>query len=43
VLEAMKMEHRILAPRAGIVSEITVRQGDSVAAGTLLAVVQDAG
>jgi propionyl-CoA carboxylase alpha chain len=40
VLEAMKMEHRILAPRAGTVREITVRLGDSIAAGTLLAVVE---
>jgi acetyl/propionyl-CoA carboxylase alpha subunit len=40
VLEAMKMEHRILAPRAGTVIEITVAQGDSIAAGTLLAVVE---
>jgi acetyl/propionyl-CoA carboxylase alpha subunit len=43
VLEAMKMEHRILAPQAGTVTEITVSQGESVAAGTLLAVVQAAG
>jgi propionyl-CoA carboxylase alpha chain len=43
VVEAMKMEHRILAPRAGTVTEITVRQGDSIAAGTLLAVVEEAG
>jgi propionyl-CoA carboxylase alpha chain len=43
VLEAMKMEHRILAPRSGTVTEITVSQGESVAAGTLLAVVQEAG
>ena len=43
VLEAMKMEHRIVAPRAGTVSEITVGQGDSIAAGTLLAVVEEDG
>jgi acetyl/propionyl-CoA carboxylase alpha subunit len=42
VLEAMKMEHRVLAPRAGTVTELTVRQGDSIAAGTLLAVVEEA-
>jgi acetyl/propionyl-CoA carboxylase alpha subunit len=42
VVEAMKMEHRLLAPRAGTVTEITVRQGDSIAAGTLLAVVEEA-
>ena len=43
VVEAMKMEHRILAPRAGTVTEITVSLGDSIAAGTLLAVVEAAG
>jgi acetyl/propionyl-CoA carboxylase alpha subunit len=43
VVEAMKMEHRVLAPRAGIVTEITVSQGDNIAAGTLLAVVEAAG
>jgi acetyl/propionyl-CoA carboxylase alpha subunit len=43
VLEAMKMEHRIVAPRAGTVTEITVSQGDSIAAGTLLAVVKEDG
>ena len=41
VLEAMKMEHRIVAPRAGTVTEITVGQGDSIAAGTLLAIVEE--
>jgi propionyl-CoA carboxylase alpha chain len=41
VVEAMKMEHRILAPRAGTVTEITVSQGDTIAAGTLLAVVEE--
>jgi acyl-CoA carboxylase subunit alpha len=40
VIEAMKMEHRILAPQGGIVTEITVSQGDSIAAGTLLAVIK---
>jgi acetyl/propionyl-CoA carboxylase alpha subunit len=43
VLEAMKMEHRIVAPRAGTVSEIIVGHGDSIAAGTLLAVVEEDG
>jgi biotin carboxyl carrier protein len=37
------MEHSILAPRAGAVTEITVSQGESISAGTLLAVVEDAG
>jgi len=43
VLEAMKMEHRIVALRAGTVSEIIVGHGDSIAAGTLLAVVEEDG
>jgi acetyl/propionyl-CoA carboxylase alpha subunit len=43
VVEAMKMEHSILAPRAGAVTEITVSQGESISAGTLLAVVEDTG
>ena len=43
VVEAMKMEHSILAPRAGTVTEITVSRGESISAGTLLAVVEDAG
>ena len=36
VLEAMKMENPIPAPFAGVVGEITVVIGDSMAAGTLL-------
>ena len=36
VLEAMKMEHRITAPRDSIVSEIHVVTGDQVANGELL-------
>src|SRR5438132_518302 len=43
VLEAMKMEHRIVAPRAGTVTEITVGQGDSIAAGILLAILEEDG
>ena len=38
----MKMEHRMLAPWAGTVTEITAQQGDSIAAGTMLAVVEAA-
>jgi 3-methylcrotonyl-CoA carboxylase alpha subunit len=30
-LRAMKLEHRVAAPRAGIVSEVLVREGDQVA------------
>ena len=36
ILEAMKMEHRLRAPRAGIVAEIYVQTGTQVDAGTLL-------
>jgi 3-methylcrotonyl-CoA carboxylase alpha subunit len=33
ILEAMKMEHTIVAPTAGIVSAIHYRQGDQVPEG----------
>jgi 3-methylcrotonyl-CoA carboxylase alpha subunit len=33
VLEAMKMEHRLLAARDGVVGEVLVRSGDQVEAG----------
>ncbi|MDQ2722688.1 MAG: acetyl/propionyl-CoA carboxylase subunit alpha, partial [Actinomycetota bacterium] len=39
VLEAMKMEHRVLAPEAGEVTEIVVTQGQQVEAGAVLAVI----
>jgi biotin carboxyl carrier protein len=39
VIEAMKMENEIRAPRAGRLQEVTVREGQAVEAGTLLAVV----
>jgi len=39
VLEAMKMEHRVLAPEAGQVTEIAVAQGHQVEAGVVLAVI----
>ena len=35
-LEAMKMEHTLIAPRDGIVAELHVTPGDQVADGTLL-------
>ena len=37
VLEAMKMEKPLLAPRAGIVESLAVSQGDTVSAGTRIA------
>jgi pyruvate carboxylase subunit B len=39
VVEAMKMENELRATRAGTVSELLVREGQSVEAGALLAVV----
>ena len=41
VLEAMKMEHRIVATKAGTVAALHVAAGDSVAAGALLVVIVD--
>ncbi|MGH9399155.1 MAG: acetyl-CoA carboxylase biotin carboxyl carrier protein subunit [Thermoanaerobaculia bacterium] len=39
ILEAMKMEHAILAPESGQVVRLTHREGDLVDAGTELAVI----
>ena len=39
VLEAMKMQHTITAPADGVVTEIPVREGEQVASGAVLAVV----
>ncbi|HEY7048120.1 MAG TPA: biotin carboxylase N-terminal domain-containing protein [Jatrophihabitantaceae bacterium] len=39
-LEAMKMEHTITAPAAGVVTELPVRAGQPVDVGTVLAIVQ---
>ena len=39
VLEAMKMEHEIVAPAAGLVAELPVAQGTQVQAGAVLAVI----
>ncbi len=39
VIEAMKMENELEAPRAGRVQEVAVREGQAVEAGALLAVV----
>jgi propionyl-CoA carboxylase alpha chain len=39
VLEAMKMEHRVLATAGGVVAEVLVRAGRQVDAGDVLAVV----
>ena len=42
ILEAMKMEHRITAPIAGVVSEMRVQPDQQVANGELLVVVTPA-
>ena len=39
VIEAMKMEHEIVAPVAGPLEELRVAEGDQVDAGTILAVI----
>ena len=39
VVEAMKMEHAVTTPIAGVVSSLTVREGDQVQRGDLLAEV----
>jgi biotin carboxyl carrier protein len=39
VLEAMKMENEIRAPRTGVVTSIRVKPGDSVVRNTVLAEV----
>jgi propionyl-CoA carboxylase alpha chain len=39
-LEAMKMEHVISAPAAGIVAELPVAAGQQVQVGSMLAVVK---
>jgi biotin carboxyl carrier protein len=40
VVEAMKMENELYAPRAGRVREISVSPGTSVEAGRVLAVIE---
>jgi propionyl-CoA carboxylase alpha chain/3-methylcrotonyl-CoA carboxylase alpha subunit len=42
VLEAMKMEHALVAPFDGVVGEVSVSVGDQVAADTVLATVEAA-
>ncbi|CCH29811.1 biotin carboxylase N-terminal domain-containing protein [Actinosynnema sp. NPDC047251] len=43
VLEAMKMEHRVLASVGGVVAEVRVSAGEQVDAGDVLAVVEAGG
>jgi biotin carboxyl carrier protein len=40
VVEAMKMENELRAPRAGIVASVKVAEGSSVEAGTVLAIIE---
>jgi propionyl-CoA carboxylase alpha chain len=42
VLEAMKMEHAVLAATAGRVAEVCVQPGQQVVAGAVVAVVEEA-
>jgi biotin carboxyl carrier protein len=42
VIEAMKMENELRASREGIVTEIAVKEGQSVEAGALLAIITPA-
>jgi propionyl-CoA carboxylase alpha chain len=45
VLEAMKMEHHVLAPADGVVAEVRVAKGQHVANGAVLLILEpiDAG
>jgi acetyl-CoA carboxylase carboxyltransferase component len=40
VLEAMKMEHEVIAPEGGVVRRVDVSVGDTVAEGQVLAIVE---
>jgi propionyl-CoA carboxylase alpha chain len=42
-LEAMKLEHPVLAPTAGVVADLPVTAGDQVELGTVLAVIRALG
>ena len=41
VMEAMKMQHTVAAPRAGVVTELAASVGQQVEAGVVLAVVEE--
>ena len=43
VVEAMKMENELAAPRAGRVARVAVSEGDSVEAGKVLVEIEQAG
>ena len=40
IIESMKMEIPVEAPRAGTIAKITVAEGDSVEEGMILAVIE---
>jgi biotin carboxyl carrier protein len=40
IVEAMKMENELRAPRAGTVSEVKVLEGSSVEAGAILVIIE---
>ena len=40
VLEAMKMENELRAPRDGVVATVEVEEGQGVKSGTLLATIE---
>ena len=42
VVEAMKMEHILHAPRAGRIARIAVKEGDQVTLGALIAALGEA-
>jgi acetyl-CoA carboxylase biotin carboxyl carrier protein len=39
ILESMKMENPVLAPKAGTIREIKVNEGEAIAEGQLVAVI----
>jgi propionyl-CoA carboxylase alpha chain len=41
VMEAMKMQHTVTAPRTGTVTELAASVGQQVEAGAVLAVVEE--
>ncbi|MFI5429916.1 biotin/lipoyl-containing protein [Aeromicrobium sp. UC242_57] len=41
VLEAMKMQHTIIAPSAGTVSQLSVTTGTQVESGAVLAIIAE--
>ena len=43
VIEAMKMENEIAAPRDGVVTELGVASGQGITSGQLICVVADGG